>query len=113
MKFGKDVESGYYVAIPIYVGGTLTTGVKKAEFIAPVAMTVTKMMGRCDSGANAQYRPSKNGGSTDGTQSAVTGTSVVTTTQNVALAVGDRLTINVTAAGTGVDLSVTLWARVG
>lgn len=103
---------GYGVAIPFHVTGALTTGVKKPEFIAPVAMTVVDMKARCGSGASATYRPSKNGGTTDGTTAAVTGTTVVSTTQSLTLAAGDRLGINVVAAGTGADLSVTFWATV-
>lgn len=100
------------IAIPFHITGALSTGVKLPEFIAPVACTVVDMKGRCNSGASATYRPSKNGGTTDGTTSASTGTTVVSTSQSVSLAAGDRLGINIVAAGTGSDLSVTMWANI-
>lgn len=100
------------LAVPFYISGTLTTGVKLPEFIAPVAMTVTSMKGRCATGSSATYRPSKNGGTSDGTTSASTGQTVITTAQSVSLAAGDRLGLNVVAAGTGSDLSVTMWISV-
>ena len=110
--FLNDIHGGYYVPIPFYIAGALSTGVKLPEFIAPVAMTVVSMKGRCNSGSGAVYRPSKNGGTSDGTASAATGTTVITTTQSVSLAAGDRLALNITTASTGSDLSVTFWAKV-
>lgn len=100
------------IAIPFFMSSTLTTGVKLPKWIAPVACTVVDMKGVCASGASATYRPSKNGGTTDGTTSASTGTSVVSTSQSLSLAAGDTLTVNVVAAGTGSDLSVTFWANI-
>jgi hypothetical protein len=106
-----EVNAHAVMAIPFHVSGSLTTGVKTAEFIAPFAMTVTSMRGRCAAGSGATYRPSKNGGTADGTTSAATGTTVVTTAQSVSLAAGDRLTVNVVNAGTSAsDLSVTFGA---
>lgn len=114
-KFIVDIHGGYYVPVTIYVSGTLSTGVKKPVFIAPEAMTIVKMVGICDSGTGTgcTYRPSKNKGSSDGTTSAATLTSPVTTSQSLSLAAGDRLGLNVVSAGTNAaDLSVTFWARV-
>lgn len=109
---GADGAAGpTFVPIPFYISGSLSVGIKKPEFIAPVALTVTNMQGRCDSGASATYRPTKNGVD-DGTTSAATGTTVVSTAQNVTLAAGDRLGLDIVDAGTGVDLSVTFWAQV-
>lgn len=110
-----DWHGGVYVPISIYVSGTLTTGVKKPVFIAPVTMTVVQMQGICDSGTSTgcTYRPSKNKGTSDGTTSAETLTSTVTTSQSLSLAAGDRLGLNVVSAGTNAaDLSVTFWARI-
>lgn len=104
--------AGYYIPIPFHITGSQTTGVKLPEFIAPVAMTVTKAYARCNSGSGTAMRPSKNGGSSDGTILSSIGTSSVTNSQSVSLAAGDRLTVNVTTAGTGSDLSVTFWAKV-
>jgi hypothetical protein len=114
----QDVATKNYVdttnnlAVPFYISSTLTTGVKLPEFIAPVAMTLKSMSGRCATGSSATYRPSKNGGSADGTTSASTGQTVITTSQSVAFAAGDRLGLNIVAAGTGADLSVTFWVSV-
>lgn len=102
---GKATE-----AIPFFVSGTLTTGVKTPEFIAPFAMTITAMYARCNSGSGAAVRPSKNGGTTDGTILSSIGTTVLNNSQSIALAAGDRLTVNVTTAGTGADMSVTFKA---
>lgn len=108
-----DWHGGVYVPVPLFINGGLTTGVVKPEFIAPVPMRVEIMLGRCGSGSGVNYRPSKNGGTSTGTTSADTGTSVVTTSQNVTLAAGDRLTVNVTDAGSSAaDLSVTFWAEI-
>lgn len=107
-----DWHGGVYVPIPLFINGDLDTGVVKPEFIAPVDMRVEKMLARAKTGSGVQYRPSKNGGTADGTESALTGQTVVTTTQSLDLAAGDRLTVNVTNAGTGEDLSVTFWAEI-
>lgn len=101
------------IPIPFYIDGTISTGIKNPEFIAPVAMTIISMLGRCGtSSVGTVYRPSKNGGSADGTASSATTTSVVTTAQSLSLAAGDRLALNITTAGTSTNLSVTFWARV-
>lgn len=101
------------IAIPFYIAGSLTTGVKTPEFIFPVACTLVDMKGRIASGSNATYRPSKNGGSSDGTTSASTSQSTISTSQNVSFVAGDRLSLNVVSAGTdGADLSVTFWANI-
>lgn len=99
------------IAIPFYIAGSLTTGTKTPEFIFPVACTLIDMKGRCNSGSSTTYRPAKNG-STTGTTSASTSTTVVSTTQSVSFSAGDRLALNVVAAGTGADLSVTFWATI-
>lgn len=99
------------ISIPFFLSSTLTTGTKLPEWIAPVACTVVSMSGRCNSGSSATYRPVVNG-SVAGTTSASTGTSVVTTSQSVSLSAGDRLGVNVVAAGTGSDLSITFWANI-
>lgn len=109
---GVENSLNNILAIPFFIAGTLTTGTKLPEFIADRPMTVYTMRGRCNSGASATYRPAVNG-TAGGTTSASTGTSVVTTAQSVTLAAGDRLALNIVAAGTGSDLSVTFWARVG
>lgn len=108
LSVGADYRS---FPVVVYLTGTVTTGTKTPEFIAPVACTVVSMLGRCNSGSGAVYRPSKNAGTADGTASASTGTSVVTTSQSLSLAAGDRLALRVTTAG-GTDLSVTFWVRV-
>jgi hypothetical protein len=101
------------VPIAFHVSGTVTTGVKKPKFICPVAGTIDSMRGVCDSGASATYRVKKNG-STNGTTSASTGTSVVTTSSlGISVSAGDYIQIEVVAAGTGVDLSVTVAMIVG
>ncbi len=106
-----QVNDHAVMAIPFHVSGSLTTGVKTAEFIAPFAMTITSMRGRVSAGTGVTYRPSKNGGSSDGTTSASTTTTVVNTAQNLSLAAGDRLTVNVVNAGSGgTNLSVTFGA---
>jgi hypothetical protein len=111
---GTLAVSDDYRSFPVtfFLSGTVTTGTKAPEFIAPVACTVVSMLGRCGtSSSGAIYRPSKNGGTTDGTASASTTTSVITTAQSVALAAGDRLQLRVSTAGTSADLSVTFWVR--
>ena len=106
-----EVNAHAVMAIPFHISGSLTTGVKTAEFIAPFAMTITSMRGRVSAGTGVTYRPSKNGGSADGTTSASTTTTVVNTAQSLSLAAGDRLTVNVVNAGTGgANLSVTFGA---
>lgn len=107
----KYVDDKAVFAIPFHVSGSVTTGSKAPQFIAPFAMTITMMRGVCASGASATYRPTKNG-SVTGNTSASTGTTVITTAQSVALAAGDRLGVNVVSAGTGVDLSITFGAVV-
>lgn len=101
------------IAIPFHIAGTVTTGVKLAEFIFPVAATLVDMRCRLASGSGTTtVRPSKNGGASDGTAQNVT-TSSASTAQNVSFAAGDRLTINVTAVGTTpANLSVTMWANI-
>lgn len=101
------------VPVSFHIAGTLTTGVKIPKFICPVAGTIDSMRGICGSGANATYRVKVNG-STNGTTSAVTTTSVVTTSSlAVSVSAGDYVQIEVVAAGTGVDLSVTAAIVVG
>lgn len=104
-------DAGRKVAIPFFIASTLTTGVKLPEFIAPVAMTVTNAYARLNSGSGAAIRPSKNGGTTDGTILSSIGTTVVNNSQSVTLAAGDRLALNITTAS-GSDLSVTFWANI-
>lgn len=101
------------IAIPFYIAGSVTTGVKLAEFIFPVAATLVDMRCRLNAGTGTTtVRPSKNGGASDGTAQNVT-TSSASTSQSVSFAAGDRLTINVTAVGTTPsDLSVTMWANI-
>lgn len=100
-------------AMPFHISGAVTTGVKTPKFIAPVAMTVVDMYAILASGSGTTtIRPSKNAGSSDGSTLNVT-TSSGHTTQSLALAAGDTLTVNVTAIGTTpTDLSVTFWAKV-
>lgn len=100
--------------IPFHLPGAQSTGTKTPEFIAPWAGTIVQMRGRASAGSvGATYRPVLNG-SVTGTTSAATLTSVVSTSQSVAVAVGDRIGLNVVAAGTGVtDLSVTMAVEVG
>lgn len=122
MKFIAEIDvssvpepgiAGYFLPIPFSVSGSLTTGVKKPVFIAPVAMTIVKMYAICDSGSGAACRPSKNKGTSDGTiLSSIGNASAASNSQSLSLAAGDRLGVNVTTAGTGVDMSVTFWAEV-
>lgn len=100
------------IPIPFHLTSTQTTGVKLPEFIAPVAMTVVACYARANSGSGSAVRPSKNGGTGDGTILSSIGTSAVNNAQSVSLAAGDRLGINVTTAGTGSDISVTFWANI-
>jgi hypothetical protein len=101
------------VAIPFFLSSTVTTGVKLPKFVAPVAMTVVDMYAILNAGSGTTtIRPSKNGGSSDGSTLNVT-TSSGHTTQSLSLAAGDTLTVNVTAVGTTPsDMSVTFWANV-
>ena len=111
-KFVSANVQGYHLPIPFHIPGSLSTGVKTPEFIAPVDMVVEEMRGRCSAGSSVTYRPVKNG-STNGTTSASTGTSVVTTSQSLSLAAGDRVQLEIVNAGSGgTDLSVTMWVRV-
>ena len=107
-----DWHGGVYVPIPFHITGSASTGVKKPVFIAPVSLTVVSMHAVADSGSGTAVRPSKNGGTSDGSILSSIGTSVVTNSQSLSLAAGDRLGVNVTTAGSGSDLSVTFWARV-
>lgn len=101
------------IAIPFFIGGAVTTGVKLAEFIFPVAATLVDMRARLNAGTGTTtIRPSKNAGSSDGSTYNVTTTSG-NQSQSVSFAAGDRLTVNVTAVGTTPsDLSVTFWANI-
>lgn len=101
------------IPIPFHIPGTVTTGIKTPEFIFPVACTVVDMRTRLSAGTGTTtVRPSKNGGSSDGSTNNVTTTSG-NTSQSLAFSAGDRLQLNVTAVGTTpTDLSVTFWANV-
>lgn len=101
------------IAIPFFIAGATTTGVKLPEFIFPVAATLVDMRHRLNAGTGTTtIRPSKNGGSSDGTTSNVT-TTAGNQSQSVSFSAGDRLTLNVTAVGTTPsDLSVTFWANI-
>ena len=105
------VDGGRRFTVPFFISGSVTTGVKTPEFIAPVAMTIIDMYGRLNAGTGTTtIRPSKNGGTTDGSTLNVT-TASGHTAQTLSLAAGDRLTVNVTAVGTSPsDLSVTFLA---
>lgn len=110
LSIGANYRS---IAIPFYIAGSVTTGVKLAEFIFPVAATVVDMRCRLNAGSGTTtVRPSKNAGTTDGSTQNVTTTSA-STAQSLSFAAGDRLTLNVTAVGTTPsDLSVTMWANI-
>jgi hypothetical protein len=56
-----EVNAHAVMAIPFHVSGSLTTGVKTAEFIAPFAMTVTSMRGRCAAGSGATFQERRHG----------------------------------------------------
>ena len=106
-----DIDANYRsIAIPFYIAGTLTTGVKAPEFIFPVACTLVDMRFRLSSGT-ATIRPSKNGGTTDGSTGSVT-TSSGNQSQSLAFAAGDRLAVNITVVGSASDLYVTFWANI-
>lgn len=107
----RKADLAYSVAIPFFLTGTVTTGVKLPEFIAPVAMTVVAMYARANSGSGSAIQPAKNGTGTGTTLSSI-GTSAVNNSQSISLSAGDRLGVNVTTAGTGSDISVTFWANV-
>ena len=114
IQYLSDIGGGYYIPIPFAVAGAITTGVKKPVFIAPVAMTIVDMRTVLDAGSGVAVRPSKNKGTSDGTQKTGITTSTSSTAQTLSLSAGDTLGINVTNAGTSAsDLSVTFWARVG
>lgn len=103
---------GYWFPVSFHIPGTLTTGVRTPEFLAPVACTVVSMKGRVSAGSAVTYRPVQNA-ATNGTTSASTSTSVVTTSQSLSLAADDRLRLEIVSAGSGgTDLSVTFWLKV-
>lgn len=106
--------AGYHFPVPFHTPGAASTGTKTPEFIAPVACEVVLMYGRASAGSvGATYRPVKNGSTTGTTSAATLTTSVSTAQSGVTLAAGDRLGLNVVAAGTSVtDLSVTFWVKV-
>jgi hypothetical protein len=71
------------------------------------------MYGKLATGSGTTtIRPSKNGGSSDGSTLNVT-TTAGHTTQSLSLAAGDTLGVNVSAVGTSpTELSVTFWANI-
>ena len=107
-----DLTRQNFLAVPFFISGSLTTGVKLPEFLAPIAnLTVVSMFARLNSGSGAAVRPSKNGGTADGTILSSIGTTTLNNSQSITLAAGDRLGVNVTTAA-GSDLSVTFWVSV-
>lgn len=101
---------GTAVPIAFHISGILTTGVKIAKYIATTTMTVRAAIAICDSGTGATFRVLVNGAAPSGmTTSASVGTSVVTHNfTDFSVNVNDRIQIEVMAAGSGSDLSITL-----
>jgi hypothetical protein len=110
------VDSAVTDIMPIafHLPGSVTTGVKTPAFICPWSGTLSIMRGRTSAGSvGATYRPVKNGSASGFTTSAATLTTVVSTSQSVAVAAGDYIQLEVVAAGTGTtDLSVTMGVTV-
>lgn len=102
-----------YVPIPFHVTGTLVAGVKPPRFIAPRAMTLRLAKARNDTGTGSAYRLVVNGVAAAATAHTAVGVAVLTNDfADVALAAGDALQVEVTAPGTGTDLSVTVLATL-
>lgn len=94
--------------IPFHFANTLTTGVKAPSFIAPRNATLLLAQARCASGSGAQFQVYVNGASVTSTSPVVGGTVVMHDFTDVPINAGDYVQIDIIAAGTGADMSVTL-----
>lgn len=97
--------------VPFHIANTVTTGLKVPKWIATAPCTLRGARAVLNAGSGATYRIYVNGVAPTGmtTSSAVGTTSSLHDFNDVTLAAGDVVQLNVIAAGTGAsDLSVTL-----